>query len=175
MELRDGAYSKSGPTLAFVDVLRTNVPTRRPWFLASTGALLISDFYYPINCQAQHEVTQTRNRDHAHYRVGFYRVVQKDMALSKPPTIVGAEIRNCLDLLGSKDPCSRTHCENRDRRTREHDRESVLAETTRRIARRAQLSGSTAGTAHCVRTVVVCDGIEAYDDTRLIEAMLGFR
>jgi len=169
MELRDGAYSKSGDSLRLVE---SSNKSFRPvdMVFGLDGALLISDFYYPIIGHAQHEV-RDENRDHAHGRI--YRVVQKDMPLSKPPTIVGAEIPELFGLLGHPQIRARELARMEIGERAEHDRESVLAELRRRIA--AVLTSGSTGRDGTLRLELLwlCERIEAYDDTRLIEAMLG--
>lgn len=61
------------------------------------GALYISDFYYPIIGHAQHSIRDA-NRDYTNGRI--WRITRKDIPLSKPPVITGADIPALVALLG---------------------------------------------------------------------------
>lgn len=95
VSLKDGTYLKSGNS---VRLIQSSNKAFRPVDLVFglDGALLISDFYYPIIGHAQHSI-RDKNRDYSSGRI--WRVTHKAKPLAKAPAIVGASIKDLIDLL----------------------------------------------------------------------------
>jgi putative heme-binding domain-containing protein len=168
MEMRDGAYKKAGDSLRLVE---SSNKSFRPvdMVFGLDGSLLISDFYYPIIGHAQHGI-RDENRDHAHGRI--YRVVRKDAPLSKSPKIVDAEILELFELLENPLIRVRELARMEIGERAERDRAVVLTELRRGID--TVLASGSAGEDGTLRLELLwlCERIEAYEDTRLIKAML---